>query len=172
MCPLQARMTGMGPSDQFKGRLLPPPEVPRRLTGSTHTDSTEADSPPLSCRPDYRLSTTAALALRSSTKVIVRFVFGLVVSYTGLYTREQIGDWKSDLVFWDLTANSLPHPYFVAPPNQPATNPSTKAAFRWVREETLASFFCSFSFDFLFILLCFFSLTPLTPLWLFCNVDR
>ncbi len=85
-------MTGMGPSEQFQGRPLPPPEVPRRLTGSTHTDSTEADSPPLTCRPDYRLSTTAALALSSPTKVIVRFVFGLVFSYTGLYTREQIGN--------------------------------------------------------------------------------
>lgn len=82
-------MTGTGPSEQ--GRSLPPPEVPRRLTGSTHTDSTEADSSPLTCRPEY-LSTTAALALSSLTKVIVRFVFGLVFSYTGLYTREQIGN--------------------------------------------------------------------------------
>lgn len=83
-------MTGTGPSEQR--RPLPPPEVPRRLTGSTRIDSTEADSPPLTCRPEYRLSTTAALALSSLTKVIVRFVFGLVFSYTGLYTREQIGN--------------------------------------------------------------------------------
>uniref|UniRef100_A0A669CSR1 KH domain-containing, RNA-binding, signal transduction-associated protein 1 n=1 Tax=Oreochromis niloticus TaxID=8128 RepID=A0A669CSR1_ORENI len=42
-----ARMTGTAPSGQLQGRPLSPLEAARRLTGSTHIDSTEADSPPL-----------------------------------------------------------------------------------------------------------------------------
>lgn len=91
---LQARMTGTGPSEQ--GRPFP---HLRRLTGTTHTDSTEADSPTLTCCHDCRLSTTAAVALSILTKVIVRFVFGSVFSYIGLYTTEQIGNRKSELFF-------------------------------------------------------------------------
>lgn len=95
MCPPQTRTTGTGPSERLRGRPRPPPEEPRRPTGSTRTDSTEADWPPLACRPDQRLSTTAALALSSPTKVIVRFVFVLFIIFSppdsGLYTKEQIG---------------------------------------------------------------------------------
>lgn len=80
----------MGPREQLQGRPLLRPEVPRRPTGSTHTDSIEVEPEFLKCPPDYRLSPTAALALSNPTKVIVSFVFGLVFSYTGLYTSEKI----------------------------------------------------------------------------------
>lgn len=154
-------MTGTGHSEQR--RPLPPPEVARRPTGRTHTDSTEADSPPLTCCPEYRLSTTAALALSSLTKVIVRFVFGLFLHWT-LYERTN-WELKIGTVFWDLTVNSVPPPLLChtnQPPIHP-TNQPAKVAFRWVRDEKLAFVFCSFSFEFLFILLYCFSLTLFYP---------
>lgn len=165
-------MTGMGPSEQLE-RPFPPPEVPRRPTGSTHTDSTEADTPPLMCRPDYRLSTTAAVALSSPTKVIVRFVFGLVFFlHRTLYEREN-WELKIGTVFLRFD-RKLPPPPLLCRTNQPPILPSnqpTKAAFRWVREEKLASFFVPFHFSFC-LFCCIFSLTLFTPLWLFCIVNH
>lgn len=87
--------------------------------------------------------------------------FGLFLHWT-LYER---ANWelKIGTGFWDLTANSLPHPYFVTPTNH-LTNrppiPPTKAAFRWVREEKLAS---SFSFKFFLYFAVFFSSDPFYP---------
>ena len=69
--------------------------------------------------------------------------FGLF-SYTGLNTREQIGNWKSELVFeiWPWTPSPTP-----TLSHQPTTHPSiqpTKAAFRWVRQKLASVFLFSF----------------------------
>ncbi|XP_019713732.1 KH domain-containing, RNA-binding, signal transduction-associated protein 1b isoform X2 [Hippocampus comes] len=64
------RMTGTAPSERLRAKpRRRPEEVPRRPTGSTRTNSTEAEPPsPLQGCPDERLSTTAALALSSPTQ--------------------------------------------------------------------------------------------------------
>lgn len=122
LLPLQARMTGTAPSGQLQGRPLPPLEAARRLTGSTHIDSTEADSPPLVSpwqAPVYHGSSRFKKPDKSNC--LFCLWFGLFLRRT-LYKR---ANWelKIGTGFWDLTANSLPHPFFVAPTNHP-TNQS------------------------------------------------
>lgn len=151
-------MTGTAPSGQLQGRPLPPLEAARRLTGSTHIDSTEADSPPLVSpwqAPVYHGSSRFKKPDKSNC--LFCLWFGLFLRRT-LYKR---ANWelKIGTGFWDLTANSLPHPFFVAPTNiQP-----TKAAFRWVRDEKLAFYIV---FLFLWVFLSFaviFSSDPFYP---------
>lgn len=82
--------------------------------------------------------------------------FDLFLHWT-LYER---ANWELKIGpgFWDLTANSLPHSSFVAPPNQPATNPSNQNGFLDGLERTSWRLFLFFFIsNFLFILLYFFS---------------
>ena len=51
VCPLQTKVTGTVTSGRLQERPLCPPGVPRRLTESIRTNSTEADSPPLNGSP-------------------------------------------------------------------------------------------------------------------------
>ncbi|CAG04695.1 unnamed protein product, partial [Tetraodon nigroviridis] len=70
------RVTGTVTNGRLQERPLCPPEVPRRLTESIRTNSTEADAPPLNGSPPSSSCLPWQLALSSPTKVIVRFVFG------------------------------------------------------------------------------------------------
>lgn len=98
-------------------------------------------------------------------------------SYAGLYMKEQIGNWKSDLfffyfiffnVFWVLTTKSHLYPSFASPTNQQATNPSN--LLDGLARSSWSHFFNTFWFEFfLFVCLvcCIFFSDPVLPtLWL------
>lgn len=140
----------MGPNERLPERPLPLPEEPRRPTGSIHTDSTEADSPPLACRPDQFLSTTAALALSSPTKVIVRFVFVLFIIFFLHRTLYKRANWELKIgpVFLTFELVLPSSSLLLCLTNQPPI-PPTKVAFRWVRGEKLA--FCCVLFYFFWV---------------------